>query len=99
MCFCFSISLPVLILCRLALLLLSLLLPVPCHHHPSLLLCLLSPPLHSTLQKEDSWVRSWKERYWRPWCVARMAPLRCLMNLYQDFASYKLKESCTWTVS
>lgn len=50
------------------------------------------------LQNEDSWVRSWKERYWRPWCVARTEPLRCLMNLYQDFGSYKLKEECTWMV-
>lgn len=45
------------------------------------------------------WVRSWKEKYWRPWCVARTAPLRQLVNLYQDFASYKLKEECTWLVS
>ena len=43
-------------------------------------------------------MRSWKEKYWRPWCVARTAPLRCLVNLYQDFASYKLKEECAWLV-
>lgn len=50
------------------------------------------------MQSEDSWVTSWKSNYWRPWCVARTAPLRCLMNLYQDFGSYKLKEECTWLV-
>lgn len=44
----------------------------------------------------DSWVEVWKRRYWRPWCVARTGPVLCLSNLYQDFASYKLKEFCTW---
>jgi hypothetical protein len=52
----------------------------------------------SALQSATSWVTKWKTTYWRPWCVARTAPLRCLMNLYQDFASYKLKQECTWMV-
>lgn len=52
----------------------------------------------SALQSSTSWVTKWKTTYWRPWCVARTAPLRCLMNLYQDFASYKLKQECTWMV-
>eukprot|EP00879_Flechtneria_rotunda_P000618 GHRR01000731.1.p1 GENE.GHRR01000731.1~~GHRR01000731.1.p1 ORF type:complete len:1462 (+),score=478.47 GHRR01000731.1:180-4565(+) len=45
---------------------------------------------------EQGWTATWKRRYWAPWCVARTTPVRGLMGLYQDFASYKLKEDCTW---
>lgn len=48
------------------------------------------------VQDEEGWTAAWKRRYWAPWCVARTGPVKGLMSLYQDFASYKLKEECTW---
>jgi hypothetical protein len=48
------------------------------------------------MQHDEGWIATWKCRYWLPWCVARTRPVKNLMNLYQEFTSYKLRYACTW---
>jgi hypothetical protein len=48
------------------------------------------------LQHDEGWIATWKSKYWLPWCVARTRPVKNLLNLYQEFTSYKLRYACTW---
>jgi hypothetical protein len=48
------------------------------------------------LQHDEGWIATWKSKYWLPWCVARTRPVKNLVNLYQEFTSYKLRYVCTW---
>jgi hypothetical protein len=49
-----------------------------------------------SLQHDEGWIATWKSKYWLPWCVARTRPVKNLVNLYQEFTSYKLRYVCTW---
>ncbi|KAF6255033.1 hypothetical protein COO60DRAFT_259439 [Scenedesmus sp. NREL 46B-D3] len=45
---------------------------------------------------DEGWIATWKCKYWLPWCISRTRPVKILMNLYQEFTSYKLRYVCTW---